>query len=168
MNFTALDFETTGLSPGYAEVVEFAAVRVRGGELDLNLASLCRPLRGITFDAMKINGITYGMVAGKPTFAELLPTLISFLGDDPVVCHNAPFDMSFLTRYCREAGITYNPEVRDTLQMARSLLPRLPSRSLQPLACHLGVGADGFHRALEDATVTAKVYLKLSELAGIV
>lgn len=167
MNFTSLDFETTGLSPGGAEVVEFAAVRVRAGELDLNLSSLCRPLNGIGFDAMRIHGITNGMVADKPTFAELLPTLLGFLGDDVIVCHNAPFDMAFLQKYCRAAGVTYNPEIRDTLKMARGLLPRLPSKSLQPVADYLGVGAEGYHRALADATVTAKVYLKLHELAGL-
>ncbi len=167
MNFTALDFETTGFYPGQSEVVEFAAVRVRGGELDLNLACLCRPLRGISFDAMRVNGITYGMVADRPTFAELLPTLLGFLGGDTVVCHNAPFDMGFMRRYCQDAGLTYEPEVRDTLAMARSLLPRLSSKSLQPVADYLGVGADGYHRALADATVTARVYMKLCELAEL-
>ena len=164
MNFTAFDLETTGLSPESSEVVEFAAVRVRGGELDLNLASLCRPLHGISYGAMRVNGITYDMVADKPTFAELLPSLLSFFGDDTIVCHNAPFDMSFLMSYCRKAGVSYSPKIQDTLQMARRLLPGLPSRSLEPLAAHLNVRSDGYHRALADATVTAKVYLKLMEL----
>ncbi len=161
MNFCTLDFETTGFSSQTCEVVEFAAVRVRDSEIDFHLASLCRPDGPIPLDAIRVHGITPEMVADSPGFAELLPTLLDFLGDDTVVCHNTPFDMSFLRRYCRDAGILYTPAVDDTLIWARRLYPHLPSRSLQPLAEHLGIESPGYHRALADAMVTAKLYLKM-------
>ena len=164
MNFIALDIETTGFSPGNAEIIEIAAVKVRGGEIYQTFATLCAPLNGLHPDAMRVNGITHEMVANKPSFRELLPTVLNFLGGDLIVCHNTPFDLGFIAHYCREAGLPFAPRSDDTLTLARSLLPQLPSKSLQPVADFLGISSDGYHRAQADAAVTAKIYMKLMEM----
>jgi DNA polymerase III epsilon subunit-like protein len=167
MNVCVLDLETTGFDARRGEVVEYACVRLRRGEIDGHLASLCRPCGYIPRSATDVHGITMEMTAGYPPFAEHLPALIGYIGQDTVVCHNTPFDMSFIHNYCLRAGIDFNPPTGDTLKLARLLLPGLPSRKLSCVAEHLGITAAGYHRALADAMTTAQVYLKLTAmLAG--
>lgn len=164
MGVVVLDFETTGLSPEQGEVVEFALVRVRGGEIGLHLASLCRPHGDIPYGAYKVHGISRAMTLGYPCFEEMLPDVLSFIGEDMVVCHNTPFDMSFLRAYCQRAGIELNVPTGDTLTMARKLFPRLASKSLGSVATYLGIDAGGAHRALADAITTAKAYIIMSNM----
>ncbi|MCL2030810.1 MAG: 3'-5' exonuclease [Oscillospiraceae bacterium] len=162
MGVVVLDFETTGLSPLEGEVVEFALVRVRDGEIGLHLSSLCRPHGEIPYGAYRVHKIGKQMTLGFPYFEELLPDVISFIGEDTVVCHNVPFDMGFLNAYCARAGREFRPPTLDTLTMARRLYPGLPSRSLGAVAAHLGIDAGEAHRALADAMVTAKIYIAMS------
>lgn len=164
MGVVVLDFETTGFDPMQAEVVEFALVRIRGGEPGVHINSLCRPHGDIPYGAYRVHGIGKQMTLGYPPFEELLPDVISFIGDDTVVCHNTPFDMGFLNAYCTRAGRVFQPPTGDTLTMARRLFPRLHSRSLGAVAEHLGVDVGDAHRALADATVTAKIYVIMAKM----
>ncbi len=168
INCVVLDFETTGLDADTGEIVEFALVRIRDGEIGLHMASLCRPLRGIPYSAQRIHGISHDMVMDFPTFEELLPSVLSFIGEDKIVCHNTPFDMGFLWAYCRRAGIEFNPPLGDTLMLARRLFPKMKSKSLQNMALALGIEGEEFHRALSDAMVTAKLYIKMKEMMRFV
>ena len=162
MRYCVIDFETTGFAPPQSEVIEFAAVRVQDGEIGMNLAALCRPVDSyISRKITEITGITPAMTMGCPSFEEVLITLLDFIGDDTIVCHNVPFDMSFLNHYCRKAGIDLTNPTLCTLALARKMFPTLPSRNLASVAGHLGVSAAGFHRAMDDAMTTAKVLLKM-------
>ena len=163
MGYCVVDFETTGLSGRADEVIEFAAVRVDAErrEIGLYVASLCRPQLRIPARITEITGITDGMVAGYPLFAELLPGLLSFIGDDVFVAHNAPFDLSFLRAYCERGGREFPNAAYCTLSAARRRYPELHSHRLSSVAGHLGVGSDGWHRALGDAMTTAQVFLAL-------
>ena len=162
MRYCVIDFETTGFAPPQSEVIEFAAVRVEDGEIGLHMASLCRPCESyISGKITQITGITPMMVMGSPVFEELLPSLLGFIGNDTVVCHNVPFDMSFLGHYCRSAGIDFSPPTLCTLALARKFYSYLPSRKLEDLARHLNVEGAGYHRALADAMTTAKVLIEM-------
>ena len=162
MRYCVIDFETTGFSPPGSEVIEFAAVRVEDGEIGLNLSSLCRPVDSyISRKITDITGITAEMTIGKPSFSETLITLMDFIGNDTIVCHNIPFDMAFLDYYCRKADIELTNQTLCTLQLARKYFPNLPSRKLSFVASHLGIKATGFHRAMDDAVTTAKVLIKM-------
>ena len=164
MGVVVLDFETTGLSPANGEVVEFALVRVRGDEIGLHLASLCRPHGDIPYGAYRVHKISKQMTAGYPSFEDMLPEVLSFIGEDTVVCHNTPFDMGFMRAYCNRAGVPFDPPTGDTLAMARRLFPRLPSKSLGAVAGYLNIDAGDAHRALADAMVTAKAYIIMSKM----
>jgi len=87
-----------------------------------------------------------------------------FIGDDVVVAHNAPFDLSFLLTYCQRAGLEFTNPVFCTLAASRLLCKELPSRSLANVAAHLGVGGGQWHRALGDAMATAEVFVKLWQM----
>jgi DNA polymerase III epsilon subunit family exonuclease len=164
--YCVIDFETTGLDPAAGEVIEYAAVQVHDGEIGLHLAALCRPESPIPYEATRVHGITDRMVRFAEPFSEHLPGLVDFIGSDTVVAHNVPFDMGFLSWYCARAEIECKPRTLCTLQMARRLFPKLPSRALTDLARHLGVtGGGAAHRALGDAMVTARVLLKMLALS---
>ena len=164
MRYCVIDFETTGLSPYECEVIEFAAVRVENGELGLNLASLCNPRGYISGKITQITGITPLMTIGYPSFEELLPLLLDFIGDDILAAHNLPFDWGFLSQYCARAGREYRPQTLCTLQLARRRIRGLRSYSLSAVSEYLRIPNPSAHRALGDAITTARVLIKLLDM----
>jgi DNA polymerase-3 subunit epsilon len=160
--FVAADVETTGLSPEEGHrVCEVALLRFLRGTVIDSFVSLVNPLRPIDPGASAVNGITDPMVALAPTFADLFPRMLTFLADDPVVFHNAPFDLSFLRAEARIAGGAW-PENRiiDTLALARRT-GRFRSHSLSALCREIGI-VSTFHRAEADAWAAGKLLLHLA------
>ncbi len=159
--YVAADVETTGLSPGNGDrICEIGLVRfLRGSAID-SFVSLVNPLRPISAGASAVNGITDAMVAAAPVFSDLFPRIVEFLGDDPVVFHNAPFDLSFLRAESRFAGYSWpaNPVV-DTLTLARDS-GRFRSHNLSTLCRECGI-ASSFHRAEADAWAAGRLLLHL-------
>lgn len=164
--YCVIDFETTGLSPQDNDIIEYAAVRVTSdGEGGLvigeHISELCKPKQTyISSIITKITGITPDMVKDEDVFEERLKEFLDFIGNDTVVAHNIPFDMGFLRRYCGDAGCKIPAKTLCTLQLARRML-RLKSNKLEEVAKALGVRSSGYHRALDDATVTARVLTEL-------
>jgi len=159
--FIAADVETTGLSPSDGHrICEIALLRFLRGTVIDSFVSLVNPLRPIDPGAQAVNGITDAMVAGAPAFADLFPAIVAFLGDDPLVFHNAPFDLSFLRAEARLAGGTWpTNRVLDTLPLARRT-GRFRSHSLSSICRELGFGS-GFHRAEIDAWAAGKLLIHL-------
>ena len=161
-----LDTETTGLDPATGDrVLEVAAVEL------INLVPsgrhyhvLIDPERDVPEEASRIHGFTREMLIGKPKFAEILPGLLEFLGDDPVVAHNATFDFNFLDHEFKRAGAQPIPRTRmvDTLVMAKKRFPGLPN-SLDALCRRYGIDNSmrTSHNALLDVQLLAQVYLEL-------
>jgi len=164
--FVATDVETTGLeAAGGDRICEIALLRFLRGTVIDSLVSLVNPLRPISPGASSVNGITDAMVADAPAFSDLFPEVLAFIGDDALVFHNAPFDLSFLREEARLAGGTWpgNPVI-DTLVLARrSRMFR--GHSLSALCGALGIGSR-FHRAEADAYATGKLLLHLAGTAG--
>ncbi len=159
--FVAVDVETTGLSASEGHrICEIALLRFLRGTVVDSLVSFVNPMRPISPGAAAVNGITDLMVAGAPTYADLFPGIVAFIGDDPLVFHNAPFDLSFLVRESLLAGGEWpaNPVV-DTLAAARRS-GRFRDHSLSSLCGALGIGAS-FHRAAADAYAAGKLALHL-------
>jgi len=96
MQFVIVDVETTGLSPIHNRVIEVCAVRVRAGVVGERFQTLIDPGTSISPDIVRLTGISRTMLDGSPGFADVAPALAQFLGTDPLVAHNAPFDYGFL------------------------------------------------------------------------
>ncbi|MEW6720238.1 MAG: 3'-5' exonuclease [Thermodesulfobacteriota bacterium] len=160
--YVAADVETTGLSPAEGHrVCEIALLRFLRGSVIDSFVSLVNPFRPIDPGARAVNGISDGMVADAPSFSDLFPWILEFLGDDPLVFHNAPFDLSFLRAEARIAGGMWpGNRVVDTLEMARRT-GRFRSNSLPAICRELGIGS-GFHRAEADAWAAGKLLLHLA------
>ena len=158
--FVVFDLETTGFGAA-AGITEIGAVKVEHGEFIDVFSSLVNPCCPIPYQVQLLNGITEEMVADAPRFSRLLPSFLDFLGDDPLIAHNASFDCSFLYREGACLGVSIPHPVVDTVKLARRVWPGLPSYKLTYLTDYHGIAQEDAHRAWCDAKATAKLYLMM-------
>jgi DNA polymerase III alpha subunit (gram-positive type) len=98
------------------------------------------------------------MVVNSPLFEAVAPTLINFLQDGVLICHNADFDVSFLESEFASIGLK-RPQcvILDTLKFARCN-GSFSSNRLGAIAKELGISNDGWHRAMADTVMTEKIF----------
>ena len=161
--FCVIDFETNGRVGEQLEVIEFAAVKVVDGRLDTHVSSLCAASGPLDPFITRLTGIRDRQLIGKPRFEQFIEPLISYIGQDIIVAHNAPFDVPILLQYCRTAGIDYRPDVLCTLTSSRRLFPDLPSHKLAYLGEAFSLYDGRAHRALADTLATARLLLVMFE-----
>jgi len=159
--FTILDIETTGLSFKKDKITEIGAVKVKDGEVIDTFSTLINPGIVISKEITSITGITNEMVANKPFIEDVLPEFLNFIGESTLVAHNASFDLSFIRENCKKIDFKLTNTVIDTLSLSRALLPDLKTHKLDALAKHFNIQLKNHHRALDDATATTKIFLKL-------
>ncbi len=157
----ALDIETTGLDPDKDAIIEIGAVRFRGTRVEAEWSKLINPGRRIPPFITQLTGITDQMLLQAPSVKEVMPELINFVGDDPILGHNIRFDLSFL----RKLGAFRDNSTIDTYELAAVLLPNAGRYNLGSLTQALGVPYPATHRALDDARATRGVYLRLFDEA---
>ncbi len=160
-----LDTETTGLDYTRERIVEFAAVRLENGKIKDEFQTLINPQKHIRKSSMAIHGITEEMVADAPTEEEILPKILEFIGDYPIVAHNAIFDYSFLNEAKKRVmGETLsNPRI-DSQIMFKEIAPDLESHGLEALTTRFNVELNNHHRAMADTMGLALAYPKLKKL----
>lgn len=157
-NFTAIDFETANASR--ASACQVGLIKVRDGRIEDGKSWLIKPPAGVSyFDPFNtaLHGINAAMVVGAPSWQEILPEIMSFIGKDLVIAHNAGFDISVL----RQASEITNIGLPDisflcTLVMARRTLS-LPSYRLPFVTEALGIQFQNHHDALSDARAAAQI-----------
>jgi DNA polymerase-3 subunit epsilon len=160
VTFVVLDLETTGGAPDGNGITEVGAVKVRGGEVLGEFATLVNPGGPIPPFITVLTGITESMVLPAPPIAEVLPPLLEFLGDAVFVAHNAQFDTGFLKAACALHGQVWpGPRVVDTVALARRVLfdDEVPNHRLATLSMHFRTRHRPTHRALDDARATVDV-----------
>jgi DNA polymerase III subunit epsilon len=164
--FVVVDLETTGgrARPGpdgaFDVITEIGAVKVRGGEVIGEFATLVDPQRTIPPQIVELTGITTAMVRDAPTISAVLPMFLEFARGAVLVAHNAGFDVGFLRAAARRADIAWpRPPVLCTVRLARRVLTReeAPSVRLGALARLFGTATQPTHRALDDARACADV-----------
>ena len=166
MREIALDTETTGISPldGH-RVIEIGALELMhhlptGQKLHLYI----NPERDIDDGAVAVHGITSDFLSDKPIFADIVDEFLSFVGDDPMVIHNASFDMSFINAELKRLDRPVLPMAQsiDTLMMARKKFPGAQA-NLDALCRRFEIENShrDLHGALVDADLLAAVYIEL-------
>ena len=169
ITFVVVDLETTGGSSLTEAITEIGAVKVRGGEVLGEFATLVDPGRSIPPQITILTGITDTMVYNAPTIGAVLPSFLEFIRGTVLVAHNAPFDIGFLKAACARLALPWpGPAVVDTVRLARTVLSReeAPSVRLSALAPLLGATVRPDHRALTDAKATVDVLHALFERLG--
>ena len=173
--FVVVDLETTGgrtkSTDGNAPdaITEIGAVKVRGGAVLGEFATLVDPERSIPPQIVQLTGITTAMVSDAPTIDAVLPMFLEFAGDAVLVAHNAGFDIGFLRAAAARCEIPWpRPQVLCTVRLARRVLSReeAPTVRLAALARLFAVATQPTHRALDDARATVDVLHALIERVG--
>ena len=163
-DYTVIDIETTGLDPKWDEIIELAALRVRGGKVVDLFETLVRPSHDISDFIEELTGITNRELLKAPFISNALPGYLDFIGSDVVVGHNAHFDVNFIydaaEHFCSRA---FSNDIVDTMRLARHILPQLGGHSLSDVARALGVVREGEHRAFIDCVTTNNVLQALKE-----
>jgi len=164
-----LDTETTGrevdeghrlVEIGCVELINHLPTAGDKGNLHLYI----NPEREVEEGAFRVHGLSTEWLSKKPVFAELVDQFLDFIGDDPLIIHNAAFDMAFINAELERCGFAPLPFSRaiDTLAIARKKFPGAPA-SLDALCRRFGVDNSDrtLHGALLDSELLAEVYLQL-------
>lgn len=160
-----LDFETTGLNTSKDRIIEIGAVKMLGGQVVDSFGELVNPGMLLPERITEITHITDQMLRDRPTAAELLPRLLTFMDGCPIAAHNARFDCAVLESELKRLNLHYDAPQLDTLALARKLYPELKSHRLSAVCRHLGVSLKGAHRAVNDAAATAQCLARMMDEA---
>lgn len=162
--FIIFDIETTGLSHVNDKITEIGAIKVKNYQIVETYSQLVNPEMPIPAKIVELTGITDDLLKNEPTIDYVLPKFLEFCGDSPVVAHNAKFDTAFIKTNAIKQGFEYSPIVLDTLSLSRLLLKDIKRHRLNTIAKHLKVTLENHHRAVDDATATAKIFLKFLDM----
>ena len=166
MREIVFDTETTGLDPYQGHrLIEIGCIelvnRIPSGQ---HFHRYVNPERDIPEEAFAVHGLSLEFLRDKPRFSEICEELIEFIGDAPLVAHNASFDLGFLNaelERCKKLLLTRDRLV-DTLMLARRRHPGGSNR-LDDLCARYGIDNSRRtkHGALLDAELLAEIYVEL-------
>lgn len=166
MRHVVLDTETTGLDPLTGDrVLEVAAIElINLLPTDRHIRWLIDPERDIPAESSRVHGFTSKDVEGAPKFAHIVDEMLAFLGDSPIVAHNAPFDFGFLDAELHRCGRPPLDRSRmvDSLALAKQRFPGMPN-SLDALCRRFDIDLSQrtTHNALLDVKLLGQVFLEL-------
>lgn len=162
-SIVVLDFETTGLSPDQGDrAIEIGAVKLENGVETDKFQALMNPGRRINSFIENYTGITNRMLATAPACKKVMSDFADFIGDSNLLAHNASFDSRFLAAEFSRINREVVGEFTCSLLVSRRIYQDAPNHKLGTLIDYKNISVNGsFHRALFDAQMTAKLWLKL-------
>lgn len=161
-SYVSIDLETTGLNPKTDKITEIGAVRVIDGERRETFAVLVNPGRKLDPRIVELTGLTDEELADAPYIEEILPDVLDFIGDLPLLGHSVLFDFSFMKKAAVNSRLVFEKQAVDTLKISRKYLVDLEHRSLDYLCAYYRIPHRA-HRALADAEATVLLYERLAE-----
>jgi len=166
MREIVLDTETTGLNPlGGHRIVEIGCIELDNHMVtDKTYHQYINPERDMPEEAFAVHGLSEEYLGTQPLFADIADDFLAFIGDAPLIIHNAQFDMGFINAELARMGREAVPMARatDTVTMARRKFPGAQA-SLDALCRRFGIDNSSreLHGALLDSELLAEVYLEL-------
>ena len=166
MREIVLDTETTGLDPKSGHrIVEIGCVElINHMATDITFHKYINPERDMPAEAFRVHGLSSEFLQNHPVFADIADEFLTFIGDSPLVIHNAEFDMGFLNAELAKVKLGKLDMLRsiDTVRMARKKFPGAPA-NLDALCKRFQIDNTNrqLHGALLDARLLADVYLEL-------
>ena len=160
-SFVAIDLETTGLDFEKDEIIEVALVRFENGVESESVDYLVKPT-SVTLRPFieSLTGISNADLETAEPFAAVAQKIYSFIGDLPIVAHNAMFDSKFLKQTFAKVGISFeNHPVWDSLTVSRIAYQNVPNHRLDTLVQELGIERSRAHRALPDAIACGELFI---------
>lgn len=166
--WTAIDFETANHDRASACAV--GLVRVRDGAIVDRYTTLIRPPRSVgSFSRhnVAVHGITAADVVDAPDWERVHARIVEFAGGDPLVAHNAAFDMGVLRGACSHTGLSHPAwDYACTLALSRRTWAGLADHKLPTVCAHIGHRVRHHHRADEDAEAAARIVIAAMEYHG--
>jgi DNA polymerase-3 subunit epsilon len=168
MRQIVFDTETTGLDPLQGDrLVEIGCIEIFNGfPTGQTFHRYINPERDVPAAAFAVHGLSAEFLRAHPPFAEVAEDFLAFVGDAPLIAHNASFDLGFLNAELDRAGkiLLARERLVDTLLLARRKFPNASNR-LDDLCLRLGIDNSRRtkHGALLDAELLAEVYIELVE-----
>lgn len=164
--YIVVDVETTGLEASENEIIELGAILVEDGEVRGKYHSLVRASVPIPSTIRKLTSITDELLESEGLeLGDAMAGFLTFIGETPIVSHNAQFDYNFLRNACKRCGLPlFSNSCTDTYAMSKRLVPDADNYKLQTLAMYFGIDTTGEHRCLADCLTTKLLYEKLIEI----
>lgn len=163
--FAVIDFETTGISPGQgARATEVAIVMLENNRVVDRFQSLMNAGVYIPAFITQLTGISNAMVTAAPDAAEVMAQASRFVGNTPMVAHNAAFDRKFWVAELERLDLPAEQPFACTLLLSRRLYPQAPSHKLGSLVDYHRLPRTGqAHRALADAEMAAALLSQIQQ-----
>ena len=164
LDAVAIDTETTGLNLKTARLVQFGAIRIRGGSVlaGEQMSRLVNPGIPIPAQASKVHGITTADLSGASDFATLASDIENFLGRAILIGHTISYDLAILSREHEIAGRPWMPpRALDIRLLARLTAEAGPHDDLDSICSALGIEIEGRHSAIGDAMAAANAFVAL-------
>ena len=163
--YVVFDFETTGFNAGGADsIIEVGAVKLHNGEILERYDELINPGRPLPQKIVEVTNITDDMLKDKDNEENAIKRFKEWVGDCPMVAHNAKFDVSFLEMAYKKYNLgTFTNPVIDTLELSRTMDNTYARHSLSALVKRYDVPWDenAHHRGDYDSEGTALVFHKM-------
>ena len=163
--YVVFDLETTGFNAGGADsIIEIGAVKINNGEIIDRFDELINPGRKLPQKIIELTNITDEMLEGKDNEENTVKKFKEWVGDSPMVAHNAKFDVSFIVMAHNKYNLgEFTNTVIDTLELSRALDTGYSRHSLSALVKRYDVPWDetAHHRGDYDAEGTALVFHKM-------
>ncbi|MFJ2549207.1 PolC-type DNA polymerase III [Pseudomonas sp. NPDC087612] len=154
-----IDFETTGISPGAGcRATEVAVVMLEHGRIVERYQSLMNAGVPVPAFVAGLTGITTAMLRSAPPIARVMNEVAEFVGDTPMLAHNASFDQKFWDYELAQIGRSRSQRFACSMLLARRLMPSAPNHKLGTLTRWAGLPDTGTaHRAMADAEMAANL-----------
>lgn len=160
-SYIAIDVETTGLKVKEDRIIEIAAVKVIDGVETKHFNTLVDPHMRLSDHTKAITGISEDELKLKPEIEEIMPDLLEFMEDLPLLGHRVLFDYSFIKKAAVNLNLDFKKEGIDTLDLSRFCLPKEQSKVLKEACKFMEVDIKDWHRALPDARASHCLYQAL-------
>lgn len=164
--FVIIDLETTGFQPQTHEIIEIGAIKVNSGLEESYFHAFIHQKNPLPDSITQLTGLSDDILHrdGRP-LKEVLPELIEYLGNLPIVSHNIAFDLDFLRAACDQFNMPFPGNRRiDTLTMAKQHVKSISNHRLETLMQHFGIAHEDAHRSLPDCRATLALLHKLIEI----
>ncbi len=160
--YIGLDLETTGPDPQSDKIIEVGLVKLEDGVIVETFSSLVNPNRKLPLKIKRLTGINDEMLSSAPCIAEIMPQVIDFIGDYPIIGHNVRFDINFLHSACSELSLPAGLNILyDTVDLAQIVLPNAFNHRLSTVCDICNIELLEHHRAPEDAKAAALLAVEL-------
>lgn len=159
--YVTLDIETTGFNPQKHKIIEIAICKVKDGDIIDEYTTLVNPKQPIHQAITEITGITNNELEKAETIDIVIPKILEFIGQLPIVLHHSYYVMGFIKQNCTNLNINLDNQVIDTLPLCKKQLPDLKIYTIKAISKFLENDNVEIDRLIDYARWTFRVFEKV-------